>query len=768
MRKHFNTPGKSLQMQVTANNPVIKISRLLPYTNKKGVTNAGCLPVDSDLYTELDSIKKGTHKLIVEQVRTIVDKEERNKFKQRKLYSLAISGVFRKWRNTENLVNHTHLLNIDIDDDHNPHITNWSIVRDELSQIQNVVAAWLSVSGKGVTLVVKIIPEKHKETFYFLSDYFEQIWGLRIDKGCNDVTRQRYTSYDPECYINYSFDKIPVIEPSEEWVKQKNSEPLRERFTITGEVDSEINFLKATADIETAKRPYTFEEGCKYFFLRALAARCNIIGMDQAFCEEMVIKHYTEETIISKADLLKPIKGIYKSYRTQHGTYELVNKRNAKEGKVKRILIKDFLHKGARPTTEELASIASENDLNSPVVESAYQSIFDEYRNEFGYNDFHDFRKAKILISRKWAMRKDVVSEQIEMKAHGSNEWQSVNINTIYCYLKEEKYQGIKKDDLKSILESDFIQQYNPFLEYFESVYYDSSEDWISKLASYVTCTDNDFWKAQFKKALVRSVACSLGKDVNRIMIVLYGPRQATGKTTFIRSLCPWKNQKYYTEAPISGNAKDVAIRLSENFIYNLEELEGFHRHEVNAFKAMISQSTIKERRAYASYELTRWRRCNFWASTNDKSMLYDTENTRWLIFEVESINWNYKTKIDINKVWAQAYYLYRTGEVYTLTAEETLTQAGANEGYRFVKAEEELIALHFEKPTGTSKGQFLTATQIAHELNRVYKKTQIYPQYIGRAVRKVFGIDSKIEWIDHKSLRGYWLINKVPMPKDD
>ncbi|MFI5206062.1 MAG: BT4734/BF3469 family protein, partial [Candidatus Paceibacterales bacterium] len=352
-------------MQNTTTYPIIKISRLLPYTNKKGETNAGCIPVDSDLYTELEKMKNGENKLIAEKVRAITDKDKRSAFKQSNLPSLAISGVFRKWRDTAHLVNHTGLLNIDIDGDHNPHIGDWSAIRDELAKLPHIVAAWLSVSGDGITLVVKIIPSQHKETFYYLSDYFSQVWGLRIDRGCNDVTRQRYTSFDPGCYINYNFDSIPTVEPTDAWRKQKATEPAREPITITGEIDSEINFLKAASDVETAKVPFVFEDKSKYFFLRALAARCNIISMSQPVVEELVIKHYRDKTNISTDDLLKPIKGIYKSYKNQHGTFEAINRRNAKEEKVKWILV-DYLHGAKRPTPEQIAEIASENDLNIP------------------------------------------------------------------------------------------------------------------------------------------------------------------------------------------------------------------------------------------------------------------------------------------------------------------------------------------------------------------------------------------------------------------
>ncbi len=47
----------------------------------------------------------------------------------------------------------------------------------------------------------------------------------------------------------------------------------------------------------------------------------------------------------------------------------------------------------------------------------------------------------------------------------------------------------------------------------------------------------------------------------------------------------------------------------------------------------------------------------NFIGSTNNISLLKESSNVRWLIFDIQSIDFSYN-KIDINKIWSQAYYL--------------------------------------------------------------------------------------------------------------
>jgi predicted P-loop ATPase len=244
--------------------------------------------------------------------------------------------------------------------------------------------------------------------------------------------------------------------------------------------------------------------------------------------------------------------------------------------------------------------------------------------------------------------------------------------------------------------------------------------------------------------------------------MVLQGDKQKTGKSTFIRFLNPFQHH-YYTEAKITGNEKDVSIRLTENFIYNIEELEGIHRKEMGFIKSMLSTQYCKDRRPHAVYEIGRTRRVNFWGSTNPREILQDTENTRWLIFPVKGIDWGYKQLIDINKVWAQAYHLYKSEQFnYDLTEKEAAYQAASNEEFGTVKPEEELIAQWFIP--GKEDEHFMTATQICHELSRVYDRIRLSPFAVGRAMKKIFNMKPVAKRdTTGQVIRGYYLISKLP-----
>ena len=101
------------------------------------------------------------------------------------------------------MIQHSGFIALDIDANDNPEIVDWEDTRDKLAFIQNVYFTALSVSGKGVFLVVPIsYPEKHEQHFDALRKDFQEELGYIIDKSCRDVSRLRGMSYDPDARIN--------------------------------------------------------------------------------------------------------------------------------------------------------------------------------------------------------------------------------------------------------------------------------------------------------------------------------------------------------------------------------------------------------------------------------------------------------------------------------------------------------------------------------------------------------------------------------------
>lgn len=142
------------------------------------------------------------------RLRAVFDKEKRNALK-RSLPQATISGVFSPTRAKNNLSQHSGLICVDIDAKDNPDILDWETLKQDLSVLPQIAYCALSVSGKGLFLVIPLrYPEKHLQQFRQLQIDFRKM-GIMIDSACSDITRLRCLSYDEHLIIN---ENAPLYE----------------------------------------------------------------------------------------------------------------------------------------------------------------------------------------------------------------------------------------------------------------------------------------------------------------------------------------------------------------------------------------------------------------------------------------------------------------------------------------------------------------------------------------------------------------------------
>jgi len=240
---------------------------------------------------------------------------------------------------------------------------------------------------------------------------------------------------------------------------------------------------------------------------------------------------------------------------------------------------------------------------------------------------------------------------------------------------------GIKvsQQQVKSMLnDPQYFQLYDPFIDYFQGLG-DRGKGHIEKLAGYVRVEDSvqEFWKAMFRKALIRTVAGAVGGYPNREAIVLCSPQQNIGKTWFIRGLSPWEGGKYFSDEVIVQH-KDQMFRICQNLIYLIDEIgqRATNEKASDYLKMLISKQTVNERRMWESETTNLSRKVTFWGSTN-LPYLHPGENTRWISIPVLGINHNYNNyqtkvrEVQIDEVWAEAYAAYMAGEAFEMTGPE-------------------------------------------------------------------------------------------------
>ena len=367
------------------------------------------------------------------------------------------------------------------------------------------------------------------------------------------------------------------------------------------------------------------------------------------------------------------------------------------------------------------------------------------------------------FIEEKFDIRYNDISNQFEFKKKEDGEYGVLNENTIYRQLQKAHIR-YSMADILALLKSDFTLHINPVRDYFNALpEWDQQYDHINKLADYIHLHnpgDDDRFRRMFKKMFVRSIACSFEVDFNKQAFIFVHEKQNSGKTTFCRWLCPPQLQDYYTEN--INTDKDSLIALTENFIINLDELSTLSKFEINALKSVMTKSRIKVRIPYDRRPCILQRRCNFVGSTNRIEFLTDeTGNSRWVCFLIDEIDWDYSKDMDINKVWAQAYYLFKKGDFnYQLTNIEIIENDKANIDFLVRTPELELVQKYYSPGTSSVGCEFMTATEITNKLTRLtLGSVKLSVNNVGKALIMLGYVKEsrRLERFDFP-VKGYWV----------
>lgn len=367
------------------------------------------------------------------------------------------------------------------------------------------------------------------------------------------------------------------------------------------------------------------------------------------------------------------------------------------------------------------------------------------------------FQKIEDFLSKNYDLRFNSITNSIECKFKEETSYVIANENSIFRKLQHNKIKSTI-NDLTILLRSDFVESYNPILYYFENLpKWDLETDYITLFSNYVKAKNQEHFNKHFKKMLIRSIACAINeKVINKQAFILVHSKQNSGKSSWIRYLCPPTLQGYYTEN-LALN-KDGLIALTENFIINLDELALFSKAQIDMVKSIFSQEMVKVRHPYDRKAKSQARISSFWGSTNQMEFLTDeTGNVRWLCFEIEEIDWTY-TEISIDKVWSQAYTLYKNGYQYQLSIEDIEENEKVNKQFIVNTKEMELIMKYFYPATKENHDLFATATDIIDYLQSKANVTQnLSDSKVGKAL-KILGFERETKFNGRFSVKGYFL----------
>jgi len=649
----------------------------------------------------LEQIRSGKYKARIQALRELLRQGKTGEYSsaKRSLPAFTPSGLFEGGRKLEFLKEYSGLIILDIDKLSQEKLI---AIRTRVEEIPNTYACFISPSGHGLKILVKVFsqPVYHKVVFNQVKAFYEeqlrasdQADTVQIDPSGKDITRLCFVSWDEMLYLNPSAAIFkPYINMVEDDIEKLVTQIESKRIDLTANYDDWVKIGFALVDAIGEEGRIYFHRLSRFF-----------PGYNPKECDEQYDKCLkSKNSGITIATLF---------YFARDSGMDL-----SKLATVPK----------SSNTTPPADPISGETNNESQLKKKKRKNQIDAIE---AYLSRHYQLRYNIVTSRL-EIRPIASLQQLSLRDSRSAGVEATSFAPLTDYIENSLLRELLKNNLKcsasllrSILYSDYSNFYDPFRDYFLHLpLWDGQTDYIQQLAQTVNTTSQDLWCNCFKKWLVASVASVLdSRTVNHTAVILSGP-QGVGKTTWMLNLCPQELNDYIYSGTINPNNKDTLIHLAECMFINMDELENMNRTEIGAFKEIITKAAIRMRRAYGHHIEAFARRASFMGSVNSSQFLTDsTGSRRFLCFEVLSIN--YQHPIDLQMVYSQAWELFQQGFKFYFDKEEIDAITESNEQFQINTVEEELLLTYYQKIPLSEASHFLSASQI---LNQITERTHV------------------------------------------
>ena len=628
--------------------------------------------------------------------RTTGDKQGAKRYKHM-MASFGVAARFEGGRQQIHIVELTGLSLVDID-----HIDKENIpsVLEKVQGDEHTLLAYTTLSGEGLRILARYVfndnvndnenqpsgwgkiakPKSsssltlsfsnYKLAFLTINEYYQNLTGLSTDGQCKNIGRISTIAYDENLYYNPEAvpftikveEKKPVGRP-----KKGKSEEGKGESDNPDEAPLQALAVAAKVIAKVEAQGIRYEEGTYNKYVSTACYEMNRHGVPEKECREWAVKWFAD---YDTPDVEAIVHSCYQQI-DDHGDY-LKSKRGRKKSE---------------------SSVGDVRDIRD-------------------YLTNHEVKTRYNVITRKY----EIYNEDTDTWCEKTDRMES----TLYCRITEEIGKRILKSDLHQLLGSEFSPEYNPFVDYLTSlppIPDDDDTDYIDLVASmvHVATADDAKHRRWFKKWFVAMIACWLDPEVTNHVILAYIGRQGIYKSTFMRRLLPPVLSSYFSVRNYASRMdKDDRLMLAEKGLVALEEIDSLTPRELNQLKAIVTAETIDERDAYSANRESRVHIASFCATGNNRRFLTDlTGNRRWLPFYVTDIDSPYTHAIPHERLYAQAYALYREGFRYWFEADEVAELDAHNANFEEPNMVQELIETYFRQPYDGEAGQFYTSANI-------------------------------------------------------
>ena len=310
-------------------------------------------PFFRDVNKILERIKEGATKDIVKKIRAEKRKPERNELKKQ-LPAICFSGTFNK-RADNSIIDHSGLICLDFDG----YTKQKELLQDKenFTKSKYVFSVFISPSGNGLKVLVKIPadPENHTNYFNSLEKHFNSPY---FDKTSKNLSRVCYESYDPLIHVNENSSIWDLIEEAQ------YTEVSKVKDAPTIPITDENKIVEILVKWWTKKYPMVEGQRNQNCFILAVAF--NDFGINKSLASYVLNQYATEGFTIS--EIATTIDSAYRN-TAAFGTkyYEDEERVNQIKAKLRRGVPK-----------KEVRYQLQDSNLDAEVIEAVLNKVEEE------------------------------------------------------------------------------------------------------------------------------------------------------------------------------------------------------------------------------------------------------------------------------------------------------------------------------------------------------------------------------------------------------
>ena len=277
--------------------------------------------------------------------------------------------------------------------------------------------------------------------------------------------------------------------------------------------------------------------------------------------------------------------------------------------------------------------------------------------------------------------------------------------------------------DVRNVLESDYIKNYNPIDEYLFQCYDKwDGKDHIRALARTVP-TANPHWADWFYTWFLGMVDQWRGyshRQYGNSVAPLLISKQGYNKSTFCRRLLPPELQWGYSDNLILSEKRQVYQAMAQFMVINLDEFNQISPQVQQGFlKNLIQLPTLKYKPPYGSHVMEFPRLASFIATSNMKDILSDPSGNRRFIGVELTGPIDVSVRPNYQQLFAQALSALNNGEKSYFDAQQVKLIMKSNSQFEIIQPIDQYFLLYFELVEDEKEGEYLTAAEIFDYLKK-------------------------------------------------